>query len=179
MLTSLRRKKITTKPPVRFEDLHALDSGQIDVNIEFALAQQEVARSVDAVLPALNALISSLLGWTTVQSALNPLKPQVFVRALQETLAQHCPDERSRAALILPAAGLLGVGLRQLYKEITAWLRAQNVEPAASAATLAGTLSRASEGQVGDGRSSLVRRLLTMDKLRRLLSGELDDATPS
>ena len=164
--------------PVRFEDLHALDSGQIDVNIEFALTQQEVARSVDAVLPALNALISSLLGWTTVQSALNPLKPQVFVRALQETLAQHCPDEQSRAALILPAAGLLGVGLRQLYKEITAWLRAQNVEPAASAATLAGTLSRASEGQVGDGRSSLVRRLLTMDKLRRLLSGELDDVTP-
>ena len=164
--------------PVRFEDLHALDSGQIDVNIEFALAQQEVARSVDAVLPALNAFISSLLGWTTVQSALNPLKPQVFVRALQETLAQHCPDERSRGALILPAAGLLGVGLCQLYKEITAWLRAQNVEPAASAATWAGTLSRASEGQVGEASSSLVRRLLTMDKLRRLLSGELDDVAP-
>ena len=164
--------------PVRFEDLHVLDSGQIDVNIEFALAQQEVARSVDEVLPALNALISSLLGWTTVQGSLNPLKPQVFVRALQETFAQHCPDEPSRAALILPAAGLLGVGLRQLYKEITAWLRAQNVEPAASAATWAVTLSRASEGPLGEGSSSLVRRLLTMDKLRRLLSGELDDAAP-
>ena len=103
--------------PVRFEDLHVLDSGQIDVNIEFALAQQEVGRSVDEVLPALNALISSLLGWTTVQGSLNPLKPQVFVRALQETLAKHCPDERSRAALILPAAGLLGVGLRQRQQQ--------------------------------------------------------------
>ena len=164
--------------PVRFEDLHVLDSGQIDVNIEFALAQQEVARSVDEVLPALNALISSLLGWTTVQATLNPLKPQAFVRALQETLAKHAPDEPTRAKLILPAAGLLGVGLRQLYKEITAWLRAQNVEPAASAATLAGTLSRARDGQVGEGSSSLVRRLLTMDKLRRLLSGELDAAVP-
>lgn len=164
--------------PVRFEDLHLLDSGQIDVNIEFALAQQEVARSVDDVLPALNALISSLLGWTTVQGALNPVKPQAFVRALQDTLAKHCPDEPSRAALVLPAAGLLGVGLRQLYKEITSWLRAQNVEPAASAATLAGSLSRASEGRFGEDGGTLVRRLLTMDKLRRLLSGELDDAAP-
>lgn len=164
--------------PVRFEDLHVLDSGQIDVTIEFALAQQEVARSVGEVLPVLNALISSLLGWTTVQGALNPLKPQAFVHALQDTLAKHALDEPSRAALVLPSAGLLGVGLRQLYKEIVAWLRAQNVEPAASVTTLAGTLSRASEGQGAEGNSSLVRRLLTMDKLRRLLSGELDDATP-
>lgn len=164
--------------PVRFEDLHLLDSGQIDVNIEFALAQQEVARSVDEVLPALNALISSLLGWTTIQGALNPLKSQAFVRALRDTLVKHCPDESSRAALILPAAGLLGVGLRQLYKEMTAWLRAQNVEPAASSATLVGSLSRASEGHIGENSGSLVRRLLTMDKLRRLLSGELNDTAP-
>jgi hypothetical protein len=164
--------------PVRFEDLHLLDSGQIDVNIEFALAQQEVDRSVDEVLPALNALISSLLGWTTVQGAINPMKPQAFVRALQDTLAKHSPDEPSRAALILPAAGLLGVGLRQLYKELTAWLRAQSVEPAASAATLVGSLSRAREGRHAEDSGSLVRRLLTMDKLRRLLSGELDDPAP-
>jgi hypothetical protein len=163
---------------VRFEDLQLLDSSQIDVNIQFALAQQEVARSVDDVLPALNALVSSLLGWTTVQGSLNPMKPQSFVRALQETLEKHAPDESSRAALTLPAAGLLGVGLRQLYKEITAWLRAQGVEPAATAATLAGRLSRAGEGYATDDGNSLVRRVLTMDKLRRLLSGELDDAPP-
>ncbi len=161
---------------VRFEDLQLLDSSQIDGNIEFALAQQEVDRSVDEVLPALNALVSSLLGWTTVQGALNPLKPQAFVRALQETLAKHSPDESSRSALILPAAGLLGIGLRQLYKEMTAWLRAQGVEPAASAATLAGRLSRGGEGYASDDGNAVVRRVLTMDKLRRLLSGELDDA---
>jgi hypothetical protein len=57
-------------------------------------------------------------------------------------------------------------------------LRIQGVEPAASAATLAGSLSRASEGRPGEDGGSLVRRLLTMDKLRRLLSGELDDAAP-
>lgn len=54
------------QPLVRFEDLQLLDGKQIDASIEFALAQQEVSRCVDDVLPSLDALISSLLGWITV-----------------------------------------------------------------------------------------------------------------
>src|SRR3990167_6312994 len=56
------------QPLVSFEDLQILDSKEIDANIEFALAQQEVLRSVEDVLPGLNALVSSLLGWITVQA---------------------------------------------------------------------------------------------------------------
>src|ERR1035437_445420 len=61
---------------VHFEDLQLLDSEQIDASIHLALARQEVARCVDDVLPALNALISGLLGWVTVQPQLNPIKPE-------------------------------------------------------------------------------------------------------
>ena len=106
------------KPLLRFADLQLFDSKQIDASIEFALAQQEVLRCVDDVLPALNALVSSLLGWITVQPHLNPLKPEVFVRALQATLVRYAPDEQSRSALMTPASGLLGVSLRQLYREV-------------------------------------------------------------
>ena len=95
------------QPQLRFADLQLLDSQQIDANIEFAMAQQEVLRGVDEVLPALNALVSTLLGWITVQPHLNPIKPDVFVRALQASLVKHAPDEAARAALITPAAGLL------------------------------------------------------------------------
>ncbi len=159
------------QPLVRFEDLQLLDSGQIDLNIEFALAQQEVLRSVDDGLPAVSALVSSLLGWTTVQPQLNPLKPEAFVRALQATLLKHAPDEEARAALILPAAGLLGVGLRQLYREICEWLRSQGVEPASPAsASLGGVGLR---GQATP-QTAVNRTLVTLDKLRKLLSGELD-----
>ena len=159
------------QPLVRFEDLQLLDSGQIDLNIEFALAQQEVLRSVDDGLPAVSALVSSLLGWTTVQPQLNPLKPEAFVRALQATLLKHAPDEQARAALILPAAGLLGVGLRQLYREICEWLRSQGVEPASPAsASLGGVGLR---GQATP-QTAVNRTLVTLDKLRKLLSGELD-----
>ena len=159
---------------VRFEDLQLLDSQEIDASIEFALARQEVVRCVEDVLPALDALVSSLLGWNTVQPQLNPLKPDAFVRALQACLTQYAPDEKARAALITPAAGLLGVGLRQLFREVCDWLRSQGVEPAAPVGSAqVGTMG------LGPGKhaeNSVARTLVTLDKLRRLLSGELDGA---
>ncbi|MBK9573048.1 MAG: DUF1631 family protein [Rhodoferax sp.] len=159
------------QPLVTFEDLQILDSKEIDANIEFALAQQEVLRSVEDVLPSVNALVSSLLGWITVQAHLNPLRPESFVRALQACLQAHVPEERERTAMTTPASGLLGVGLRQLYKEVSDWLRSQGVEPATPVgmpiAGLGSTKGKGSE-------SSVARTLLTLDRLRKLLSGELN-----
>ena len=161
---------LSEQPQLRFADLQLFDSQQIDASIEFALAQQEVLRCVDDVLPALNALVSSLLGWITVQPHLNPIKPEVFVRALQVSLDRHAPDEHARVTLITPAAGLLGVSLRQLYREVCEWLRSQGVEPASPVGALTG-------GHLASGKgagSSVSRTLLSVDKLRKLLSGELD-----
>lgn len=163
-------QEFAQQPLVRFEDLQLLDSEQIDASIEFALARQEIIRCVEDVLPSLDALISNLLGWVTVQPQLNPLKPDAFVRALQVCLIQYAPDERARAALILPAAGLLGVGLRQLYREVCNWLRSQGVEPA----TPVGMFPGASKALGKGAENSIGRTLLTLDKLRKLLSGELD-----
>jgi hypothetical protein len=164
---------LAEQPQVRFDDLQLLDRKQIDASIEFAIAQQEIFRSVDEVLPALNALVSSLLGWMTVQPQLNPLKPDVFVRALQTCLLQHVPDEGPRAALITPAAGLLGVSLRQLYREICDWLRSQGVEPATPVGVLIGGRG---VGVAKGEENSVSRTMVTLDKLRKLLSGELDGA---
>jgi hypothetical protein len=157
-----------TKPVVRYEELQLFEENQIDASIEFALAQQEVDLSVDDVLPALNGFISSLMGWMTVQPQLNPLKPEAFVRALRETLVLHVPSEEARGAIVTPAAGLLGVSLRQLYAEVTHWLSSHGVEPVGL-----------QPGGVGIGartttETSVSRTLLTLDKLRRLLTTEID-----
>src|SRR5690606_30552483 len=103
---------------------------QLDQSIELARAQQEVALAVDDTLPAADALLSTLLGWRTIQPGLNPLRPEVFVRALQHALLQHVPEAQVREALITPAAGLLGVNLRKLYRELADWLRSTGIEPA-------------------------------------------------
>ncbi len=156
--------------PLRFDDFQFLEEEQIDANIEFALTQQEISMAVDDALPMLNAMMSSLLGWMTVQPHLNPLKPESFVYALRETLVELVPSDEARTPLMTPAAGMLGVSMRQLYKEISEWLRSQGVEPVGPALPAGG----ASGGPGKPVENSVTRTLLTLDKLRRLLSGELD-----
>ena len=171
-LYNMGSQHVSEQPSLRFDDLQQLDARKIDASIEFAMAQQEVLRCVDDLLPALDALVSSLLGWITVQPQLNPLKPEVFVQAMQASLAEHAPDEQARAALITPAAGLLGVGLRRLYREVCNWLRSQGIEPASAVGALQG--AHAAKGKGGD--NAVTRALVTLDKLRKLLSGELNGA---
>ena len=155
--------------PLRFDDFQFLEEEQIDANIEFALTQQEISMAVDDALPTLDALMSSLLGWMTVQPLSNPLKPESFVYALREALLEHVPSDEARTSLMTPAAGMLGVAMRQLYKEVSEWLRSQGVEPV-------GPMQHqgASHGAQKSSENSVTRTLLTLDKLRRLLSGELD-----
>lgn len=158
------------KPLVRFDDFQFLEEEQIDANIELAMTQQEVAMAVDRDLPALNGFISSLLGWSTVQAHLNPLKPESFVHALRESLQEYAVDESVRAAFMTCAAGLLGSSLKQLYKETVAWLRTQGIEPVGPI----GAGSTPLGGSAKPAENSVTRTLLTLDKLRKLLSGELD-----
>lgn len=154
---------------VRFDDIQLLDEGQLEANIEFALAQQEIQFATDEVIPPLNALVSSLMGWMSVQAHLNPLRPETFARALRETLLQHVPSEQARTALITPAAGILGNSLRALYKELADWLRSQGVEPVVPLLTASG-------GDVGGKpvENPVTRTMLTLDKLRRLLTTEIE-----
>jgi hypothetical protein len=158
---------------VRFDDFQFLDSEQIDANIEAALTQQEVLRAVEDVLPALNAMVSNLLGWSSVQAHLNPLKPESFVHALRETFVRHVPDDAARGTVMTLAAGRLGVSLRVLYRETAEWLRSQGVESAPGVTPEGGVFGSKNSPAITT-ETSLSRTMLTLDKLRRLLSGELN-----
>jgi uncharacterized protein DUF1631 len=160
---------------LRFEDLRLFEDDQLDQSIEVARAQQEVSLSVDDVLPTLDALISTLLGWRTIQPGLNPLRPEGFVRALQSCLALHVPDASVREALIVPAGSLLGVNLRKLYRELSDLLLSCGVEPAVPIGGRVHKGGGASGAPVVD---SLSKTLLTLDRLRKLLAGDFDAQAP-
>ncbi len=164
---SFRKPNIS---PVRFDDFQFLEEEQIDANIELAVNEQEVTRSVEAVLPNLNALISNLMGWSSVQAHLNPLKPEAFVHALREAFVQVVPEDEARLSVMAPAAGLLGSALDQMYRELIEWLKSQGVEPVPMYGPTTHPFGLTSSAPA----SSVSRSLLTLDKLRRLLSGELD-----
>jgi hypothetical protein len=160
----------TSPARVRFDDFQFLEEEQIDANIELAMSEQEVLQSVEGVLPALNGVMSSLMGWSSVQGHLNPIKPDNFVYALREAFSQVVPADGVRAGVMGSAASLLGAALAQLYRELGDWLKSQGVEPVAAHGVSAGSMGASSKS----GESSVTRTLLTLDKLRRLLSGELD-----
>ena len=155
---------------LRFEDLNLFEDADLDQSIEVARAQQEVSVAVDDVLPGLDALISTLLGWRTIQPGLNPIRPEMFVRALQATLARHVPDAPMREVLLGPAAGMLGVNLRRFYRELHDWLASCGIEPAVP---IGGRAPKAGKptSQVVD---SVQKTLLTLDRLRKLLHGDFD-----
>ena len=156
---------------LRYEDLRLFEDSQLDQSIEVARAQQEVSHAVDDVLPALDALMSTLMGWRTIQPGLNPLRPDVFVRALQSCLAEHVPDPGVREALIAPAAGLLGAYLRKLYRELSDWLLSCGVE---AAVPLGGRVHHGGGATGAPAATSMAKTLLTLDRLRKLLAGDFD-----
>ncbi|MCZ4312851.1 DUF1631 family protein [Comamonadaceae bacterium G21597-S1] len=162
-------KDLALNQAVRFEDLRFFDIREIEVHIELALARQEVIRATDDVLPQFDALVSALLGWSTVQSVLNPLKPETFVRALLETLTAWVPVEEVRMDLLRPSAIALGVGMRQLYRETCEWMRSQGVRPVDPAPNLSGDTAAARARKT---QSEVERTMQTLEKLRRLLGNE-------
>ena len=159
---------------MRFEDLKLFEEEDLDESIEIARALQEMGQQVDEVLPALDALLSTLLGWTTVQSQINPLRPEMFARALRECLAHYIEDSELRGALLSPASARMGIILRKLYIDLIAWLKSSGVEAAVSTPPSQVQSSVARPGVTATVGNSVARTLLTLDRLRRLLSGELD-----
>ena len=159
---------------MRFEDLKLFEEEDLDESIEIARAMQEMSLMVDEVTPTLDALMSSLLGWITVQSQINPLRPEMYARALRACIAEQISDADMRGALLSALASRLGVVLRKLYIELTAWLKSCGVEAASVVQPGQVQSSVAKPSVVGAMGNSVARTLLTLDRLRKLLSGELD-----
>lgn len=156
-------------PAVRFDDLRRLDDRLIDATIGFAVAEHEIRQACAEQLPRLNALVSSLMGWMTVQPDLNPLRPKAYAHALRETLAAHVADDEQRNALFIPLGGMLGQSVRQVYRELIQWLLVHGVEPIDAPAQL---LPEAVP------QSAVGRTLLTLGRLRQLLAGDLNQPEP-
>ena len=151
------------------EDIHVADMRELEVHIEKALARQEVLRSVEDVLPLFDALVSSLLGWSTVQPALNPMRPDAFIRALDETLEAWVEDDGVRMEMLRPASIALGTGMHLLYREASDWMRSQGVVPVESPT---GKPLDGSAARMRLAETEVERTMATLDKLRRLLAGD-------
>jgi len=171
---------------VHFDDLELMDEAQVSESVERARAVQILASAVEAPLADLDALMCAARGLSTVVPEHNPLRPEVFLQALQGVVTQMQVSAQVRSDWMAHMAQALGDELRKLYLALIARLRHSGVEPVGYAMRQANGkyvyLAPASDGAApgfapdpGDAPAAPAGRtesLLTLDRLRRLLLGE-------
>ena len=192
---------------VQFDQLELMDDDQVQTTVTLARVQQSVLQSVEASLADLNTLVSRVLGLDVVRADVNPFRPEAYVNALKETLEQTETKADTQLLWCNAMTATLGVELRSLYAGLCTRLRkdgvtsvmfstpsnkgngsggttdAEAIPSASSASDAMGGNARAPSASTARERPAPIavrakdETLLTLDKLRKLLSGEL--MTPS
>ena len=175
---------------VNFDDLELMDEAQINDSVERARARQVIVTAVEGPLADLDALVCAAQGLPRVQPEHNPLRPDVFLQALQSVVSQMQVTPQVRHDWMGLMAQALGTELRSLYLTQIDQLKQSGVKPVGYAmrqATgevvyVAPAEAGVSPGFAADNdlyvasSTSAGDPLLTLDRLRRLLLGEFNDA---
>lgn len=171
---------------IHFDELELMDEAQVNESVERARARQVVLTAVEGPLADLDGLVCAVLGLPRVQPEHNPLRPDVFLQALQTVVSQMQVAPQVRNDWMGPMAQALGQELRDIYGAQIERLKREGVQPV-------GFAMRQTDGQMvyvapapagapvgfasdtdlpvsGNGGDPL----LTLDRLRRLLLGEFN-----
>ena len=187
---AVKKKGSQVGTDVGFDELELMDEVQVLTSVTLARTQQVAMLAAEASLTELNTLICSTLGLGVVVAERNPLRPQIYVNALKAVVEQTALPPAMQLDWLNAMGTTLGEELRAMYVQLCAALRGQGVEGAGY--VVVQTLG-AGGGVRGVGRGIAQNlqpapapaavlqpvpvkdaTLLTLDKLRRLLSGELD-----
>lgn len=169
---------------VHFDELELMDETQISESVERARVRQVLTSSVEGPLADLDALVCAALGLPRVQPEHNPMRPDVYLQALQAVVSQMQVTPQVRHDWMGPMAQALGNELRAQYLAQIDRLKQSGMQPV-------GYAMRQADGQYAyvapadDGSSpgfaaevdlpvvaSPADPLLTLERLRRLLLGE-------
>lgn len=190
---------------VHFDELELMDEEQVSESVERARARQVLINSVEEPLANLDALFCAAQGIAKVEPQYNPLRPEVFLQALQTVISQMQVTDQVRHDWMASISPALGSELRALYLTQIQRLRQSGVQPVGYAvrqadgqyvylSTASGgaslgfsfdndfveeastSASASTSGSSSGPGESPSDPLLTLDRLRRLLQGELSDA---
>lgn len=156
-----------------FDSLELMDENLVQESVEVLRAQQATQNAVENVLGEFTALVCAAQGIKTVQAERNPLRPEVYVRALRSVLAATGVPAVQRMVWMQHFGEVLGPLLARDYVHLSGQLRAQGIEPASfSVVNLVPNVGVVRPVADAD-------TLLTVRQLRKLLAGELDTHTDS
>ncbi|MBT3065739.1 DUF1631 family protein [Rhodoferax sp. U11-2br] len=166
---------------LRLDQLELMDEGQVQERVELARMLQHVLLDAELALPEFNSFVCALVGLDRVSPEHNPLRPDSYVKALQQLMNEMRVPTQVRAIWLRHLSAPLGSALREAYLQWSEQLRSQDVRRVGF--TVIRTPEVATE-VVDHGRSGRAERavwtpeyrqtVLTLDKLRQLMSGHLD-----
>lgn len=127
-----------------FGELSLVDDAQVQAQVELSRAQQQALHTTDAALSELNGLVSAAQGLQRVQPERNPLRPENYIRALQQVVAETGVPTPVRDAWMQYLRALLGPQLVAVYQRAAEGLRAHGIAPVGyGVAPLPGAAARA------------------------------------
>ena len=112
-----------------FGELSLLDDNELQAQVELSKAQQSALHATDAVLAELNGLVSAAQGLHSVQPERNPLRPESYIRALQQVVGETGVPADVRQWWMQHMRDLLGRLLVEEYRRTIASLREHGVQP--------------------------------------------------
>lgn len=173
---------------VHFDELELMDEAQINDSVERARARQLLVTAVEGPLAELDGLVCAVLGLPRVQPEHNPLRPDVFLQALQTVVSQMQVAPQVRHDWMGIMAQALGAELRMLYLAQIDRFKHSGVQPVGYAMRQAGgeyvyvapneggaSPGFASDTDLSTAAAGHADSLLTLDRLRRLLLGEFSE----
>lgn len=112
-----------------FGELSLVDDAQVQAQVELSRAQQVALHTTDAALSELNGLVSAAQGLPRVQPERNPLRPENYIRALQQVITETAVPADVREAWMQHMRSLLGTELVGAYQRAAQALREHGIEP--------------------------------------------------
>ncbi|WP_311220593.1 MULTISPECIES: DUF1631 family protein [unclassified Acidovorax] len=119
----------TASVDFEWDALTLMDDAHVQAQVELSRAQQLVAHATEAPLADLDTLMSAAQGLTRVQPERNPLRPENFLRALQQIVNDAGVAEASRQLWMRHLPDLLGRRLVGTYQRAADRLRTDGVRP--------------------------------------------------
>ena len=107
-----------------------VDDNDVAQAIESSRLLQHILPRVEQTLAELDTLISSVQGLENVRPELNPLRPEVFTRTLQDLLAPAAAQAATLSIWIRHLADPLGWELNGIYKKVIVLLEQAHVQAA-------------------------------------------------
>jgi hypothetical protein len=164
-----------TSADLNIEQLELMDPTQVQERIERMRALQHILLVANDNLMTLDAYVAALEGMDQVNPARNPLRPDVYLSALQSVMTRFKVPRAVRVLWLQHLSNPLATGLNAAYAQWCKDLRLSGValtNPSASAAGVR-TSGRPVVSRP-QGKAQVRETLLTLERLRSLIAGEYE-----